>query len=639
MLLNWLNAREATDVGTALADDFVLQNAPGASGGHKRGESDSEGKQLKKFLQKFLQRVDQETRPLKLNVFKRAKLANSFKWRLIERGVEKPLVEELTQALVLRLTTGKTGSALPDKSPAASTGRAAGESAQTLLAKGNEHMARGAHAEAVNCYQDSIRLDGRNPVARNNLGVALCRVGEYQEAEEQFRRAIGIRANDADAHFNLGTLLRLKGQIVESEMPLRRALKLKPAYVNAQTSLGATLTVLGRTDDARELLEKALKLDPRNVQALVFLGDLLAREGRFAEAEVQFNRALEVDPKSPDAWVGLVGLHKMTSADAAVWLKGAQASADSGLEPLAEARIRYSIGKCYDDIGDFTRAFRSCQRANELMKTGARAYDSAGRKRFVDDMIRVYTREALSHAQRNTSDSMLPVLVVGMPRSGTSLVEQIIASHPAARGAGELRFWGQAFQKHATRLSTVPPEQGLSRQLAEGYLRTLSHGARGALRVVDKSPFNSDYLGVIHLALPSARVIYVQRDPVDTCMSCYFQSFPAALNFTLDLSDLANYYREHHRLMAHWRSVLPPGTLLDVPYAELIADQEAWTRRIVEFLGLAWDKRCLDFHETDRSVLTTSYWQVRQKVYTSSVGRWRNYEKFIGPLLELKGLN
>lgn len=638
-MFKWFDTREVTDVGTALADDFVLQSASGSGGRQKNGSPVVAGGDLQKFMQKFLQRVDRDARPLQLNLFKRAKLANSFKWRLLEKGVEKDLVEELTQALVLRLTTGTAASGLPAKSLAASASRPAGDDAQTLANKGNDRMTRGAYAEAVICYRDSVRLDGRNPITRNSLGAALCRVGEYQEAEEQFRRAIGLKANNADAHFNLGTLLRLKGQIVESEMPLRRALKLKPAYVNAQISLGETLTVLGRLHDARELLEKALKLDRRNVGALVSLGLLLAREGRFAEAEVLFNRAHEIDPKAPDVWVGLVGLKKMTPADAAVWLKGAQASADNALEPLSEARVRYAIGKCYDDVGDFARAFGSYQRANELMKSGALVYDGDPRKRFVDDMIRVYTREALADPQRPASQPTLPVLVVGMPRSGTSLVEQIIASHPAAKGAGELRFWGQAFRKHATTLSQRLPDQALRKRLAEGYLRTLAGAAAGAPRVVDKSPFNSDYLGVIHLALPNARVIYVQRDPLDTCLSCYFQDFPPALNFTLDLSDLAHYYREHRRLMEHWRRALPAGTLLDVPYEDLIADQEGWTRKIVEFLGLPWDERCLNFHSTERNVLTASYWQVRQRLYKSSIGRWRNYEKFIGPLLGLKGLD
>jgi hypothetical protein len=154
--------------------------------------------------------------------------------------------------------------------------------------------------------------------------------------------------------------------------------------------------------------------------------------------------------------------------------------------------------------------------------------------------------------------------------------------------------------------------------------------------VVDKAPINSDYLGLIHAVYPQARIIYLQRDPIDTCLSCYFQQFAPIMNFTMDLSDLAHYYREHQRLMAHWRSVLPAQALLEVPYAELVADQEKWTRRILEFVQLPWDERCMDFHKSDRTVHTASTWQVRQKIYRSSVERWRNYQKFIGPLRELK---
>jgi tetratricopeptide (TPR) repeat protein len=635
MLLNWLNAREATEVGVALADDVVLQTAPSSARAVKAG-SRAPDIRLESFLGKFMQAVDRKARPLRLNVFKRAQLANSFKWRLLEKGVERPVVEELTQALVVRLTTGKGGSVPAAKSPAGSTARAAGEDAGSLLAKADHHMARGAYAEGVVCYQDALRLDARNAIARNNLGTALCRVGDYNEAEEQFREAIGIKENYPDALFNLGTLLRLRGKIVESEMPLRRALKLKPAYVDAQIALGVTLTVLGRLEDAKGLLEKALKLQPRNVDALLALGSLRAGEGRFADAEPLFKKALEVDPKASDAWVGLAGLRRMSAADHAEWLKGAQASADSGLEPLSEARVRFAIGKYHDDTGDFARAFRSYQRANELMKTAAVAYDGAARERFVSDLTRVYTRELLSGAPAGASRSELPVFVVGMPRSGTSLVEQIIAAHPAATGAGELRFWGQAVRRHASKLLPGLPDQRLKSQLAEQYLRTLGERAGGALRVVDKSPFNSDYLGIIHSVFPHARMIYMQRDPVDTCLSCYFQDFPASLNFTLDLSDLAHYYREHRRLVEHWRNTLSERVLLVVPYEELVADQEKWTRRILEFIGLPWDARCLDYHLTESTVLTKSYWQVRQTLYHSSIGRWRNYQKFIGPLLTLR---
>ncbi len=634
MLLNWLNAREASEVGAALAEDFVLQTTSRASKSRARAS----GMQLESFLGKFLQAVDRKARPLQLNVFKRAKLANSFKWRLLEKGVEPPIVEELTQALVLRLTNVGAGSAAAGTARFGSTGRPVAEDARSLLATANEHSARGAYAEAIVCYRDSLRLDPRNAITRNNLGAALCRVGEYHEAEEQFRRAIGIREQYPDALFNLGTLLRVTGRMVESEMPLRRALKLKPVYVDAQVGLGMTLTVLGRLEDAKAVLEKALKLEPRNVDALVAMGSLRAREGRFGEAEAFFKSAVEADPNASDAWVGLAGLRRMTADDAGSWLQGAQASVGSGILPLREARIRFAIGKYYDDTGDFAAAFRSYQKANELMKTAAVAYDRDGRKQFVSDMMRVYTREALSQRRQAGSDSALPVLVVGMPRSGTSLVEQIIAAHPRAKGAGELRFWGQAFRRHASALLQGPPDQRLSGKLAEEYLSDLAERADGAERIVDKAPFNSDYLGIVHSVLPKAHIIYVRRDPIDTCLSCYFQDFPPALNFTLDLTDLAHYYREHRRLIDHWCNTLPPASLLVVPYEQLVIDQEKWTRRMLEFIGLPWDAHCLDYHLTESTVVTASYWQVRQGLYTSSIGRWRNYEKFIGPLLSLREL-
>jgi hypothetical protein len=231
---------------------------------------------------------------------------------------------------------------------------------------------------------------------------------------------------------------------------------------------------------------------------------------------------------------------------------------------------------------------------------------------------------------------MKPVFVVGMMRSGTSLVEQIIASHPAAAGAGELSFWYDSVGKHEAVIRREPLGERLREELAESYLGALARHSVDALRIVDKAPINSEFLGVIHSVFPKARIIYMRRDPIDTCLSCYFQQFSSTLNFTMDLSDLAHYYRRHQRLMAHWRAVLPPGTILEVPYAELVADQERWTRKILDFLGLEWVPGCLDFHSTSRPVVTASYWQVRQPIYNDSVQRWRHYRKFIGPLLDLK---
>ena len=633
MLLTWLNAREATSVGVSLADDFLQHGAPASGGRHKENGPGVRAAQL----QRLLQRVDRDARPLQLNMFKRAKLANSFKWRLLEKGVEASVVDELTQALLLRLSGNEVSDSPPSPAAAPANRRLTGN-LETLRAQGDEYLTQGVNDQAAECYQELLRHDSRNAVVANNLGVALCRLGRLKEAEAQFRRVIGIRANYADAHCNLGNLLRTTGRIKEAEMPLRRALKLKPTHLDAQVGLGTTLFMLARLEDARELLEKALKLAPRHVGTLLVLGELATREGRFGDGEGFFRRALESDPKAPGAWAGLAQLRRMTPADGD-WLKGAEESAANGLEPLVESNIRYAMGKYYDDIGDYARAFRSFERANELQRTVAEPYDRAGRTQFVDDLLHVYTKASLSDVSNGASDSALPVLVVGMPRSGTSLIEQIIASHPAASAAGELEFWPLAMRRHESAIRKAPPDEALSRKLAQGYQQALAAYAKDrTLRVIDKSPLNSEYLGVIHRVFPKARMIYVQRDPVDTCLSCYFQELPAALNFTLDLADLAHYYREHHRLVAHWRASLTAGSLLDVPYEGLIADQETWTRRIVDFLALEWDERCLNFHETQRPVLTASYWQVRQKLYQRSVGRWRNYRKFIGPLLGLGDL-
>lgn len=639
MLLNWLNAREATEVGTALADDFVLQTASSSSGmSRKQSRLHTGAKDLQGFLQRFLQRVDRDARPLDLNVFKRAKLANSFKWRLLEKGIDREIVEELTRALVLRLSANQTSGARGGVPDAGSTQRAAADNVPTLLAKAEVCIARSDFAEATTCYQDVLRLDPRHAIAHNNLGAALVKLGRYQEAESEFRRAIGIRESYPDAHSNLGSVLRVLGRTTEAEAPLRRALKLRPTFVEAQSGLGLTLILLARLSEAKECFDKVLRVAPRHAEALVGTAQVAALEGHFDESEATYRRALAVDPKMPSAWAALGQLRKMTPADRD-WLGAAEEIAASGLAALEEANVRFSIAKYYDDVGDFARAFRYYQRANELQKSAADSFDRDDYTRSVDDLIRVYTREALSTPHAGASDSTRPVFVVGMPRSGTSLVEQIIASHPRAHGAGELGFWAFAARKHESTVRHELPAEPLTRRLAEGYLRVLEGHSPDALRVVDKSPYNFERLGLIHAVFPKARMIYLRRDPIDTCLSCYFQQLSPTLNFKLDLTDLAHYFRQQHRAVEHWRATLPPGTLLDVPYAELVANQEAWSRKILEFLGLDWDERCLNFHQTQRPVVTASYRQVRQKMYQSSVGRWRNYEKFISPLLSLKDLS
>jgi tetratricopeptide (TPR) repeat protein len=636
MVFKWLDAGKAAEVGVALADDFVLRTAApsGDSFAARRGASQEE---LPKFMQRFLQQVDRDTRPLKLNIFKRAKLANSFKWRLLEKGVEPQLVDELTQALVLRLTAGE-GGAKPAGHGAVSSRRASARDAQALLARAEEALERREYETARESYQNLVNHYPRDALTHHGLGTALAQLARYQEAEQEFRRAIGLKPGLLQAHLNLAGVLQSTGRYDEAETPLRRALKLKPAYLDARISLGMTYLFLGRLKEARDCYEKALRGAQRNTRALVGLGQIEALEGRFDEAEAIYRRAIEADPEAPHAWAAVAALRKMTPADSG-WVKRAEEIAGNGLAVLDEATLRFAIGKYYDDVGDFRRAFRSYQRANELHKLRAEPYDRKAHTRFIDDLVDARTAEAIAGASAIGSQSERPVFVLGMPRSGTSLVEQIIASHPLAHGAGELNFWQIVVRAHESGLRQGLLSEKLRHRFAEDYLKVLAGHSADALRVVDKAPINASYLGLIHAVFPRARIVFLQRDPIDTCLSCYFQQFPPSLNWSMDLGDLTHYYRETHRLRTHWRRVLPPEVVLEVPYAELVADQETWTRRILGFVGLPWDERCLDFYKTARAVNTASVWQVRQKIYQSSVQRWRNYEKFIGPLLELEGLD
>jgi tetratricopeptide (TPR) repeat protein len=629
-MLQWFNAREATELGTALADRFAAR----AAGADARGRK-AAPKAPSKALQEFLRRAEGEVRPLRLNFYKKARFANTFKWRLVEKGVEPELADEVTQTLILQLSLANGGAATGPGSAAAPTARSDARKAESLVAQGNACIARGAHAQAVVHYQEALKTYPRQAEARNNLGAAFCHLGRYTEALDQFRQAMAIEPEYAEAHNNLGNVLRWRGFFAEAESSLRRAVELKPDYLDASINRALTLAFLGRLQEARAQFQRVLKAAPSNADALFGMGHIAAAEGRFDEAQAMYARALEVRPNMAIAWAAQAGLRRMTRADGA-WLTRAQQIAASGVAPLEEAELRFAMGKYCDDVGDFKEAFRNYQRANELQKAGAPAYNRAERVKFVDDMIRVYSRRAIATLEAGASASMKPVFVVGMMRSGTSLAEQIIASHPAAKGVGELGFWTKAVHDNEKLIRQAMPAWSLRRQLAEGYLRILSAQAADAVRVVDKATINSDYLGLIHSVFPNARIIYMRRDPIDTCLSCYFQKFSNALDFTMDLTDLAHYYREHRRLMAHWRAVLPAGTILDVPYAEMVTDLEGWTRRILDFLGLQWDQQCLNFHETRRAVVTASYWQVRQKIYGDSVGRWRNYRKYIVPLLRLK---
>jgi tetratricopeptide (TPR) repeat protein len=504
-----------------------------------------------------------------------------------------------------------------------------------------------AHSNLGNVLQDMGQLDGAiasfrraleiNPgyaEAYHNAGSALRELGQTDEAVAVCRRALEIKPDYVEAHVSLGNALGEQDQPEGAEASFRRALEIKPDYADAHHNLAIVLRNQRRNDEAEASCRRALEINPDLTAAIALMAELHADKGQFAVAENLFRRAIAIAPEMPEAWVGIARVRKMTSGDAA-WLAAAEKIAEGRLPVRKEVYLRYSIGKYHDDVGNFAQAFLNYQRANELTKQYAAQYERQHQTRLVDLLIRLYDHNWLVQKRANLNVSARPVFIVGMPRSGTSLVEQILASHPAVFGAGELSFWKTTFATHEAFILNGGMSDGMLGKLAHEYLRLLERFSTDALHVVDKMPDNFLFLGLIHAAFPNARIIHTQRNPIDTCLSIYFQHFETLHSYANDLDDIAHYYAEYLRVMDHWRLTFSPNVILHVPYEALVADQEGWSRTMLEFIGLPWNARCLNFHESVRTVSTASSWQVRQKISKSSVLRWRNYEKFIDPLQKL----
>jgi tetratricopeptide (TPR) repeat protein len=499
---------------------------------------------------------------------------------------------------------------------------------------GNVYLQLGRLEEAAECYRAA--LAGRPDDARimRNLGSVLRDLGSRHEAMEVYARAAGIEPGDAGIHCDLGSAqfeLRLVDAAAAS---YRRALALDPRWVPAHLGLALVLRQQRRAPEAEESCRAALAIEPDNVEALASLGELLADRGRFTEAEPLFQRAIALNPAFAPAYASIASHRRMTGADSA-WRAGAERML-GGRVPLAhEISLHYALGKYFDDLGQYDTAFGHFRQANELGKRLGSKYDRARLVRRVDEIVGLFPVGSAGSPDAAADTSELPVLIVGMPRSGTSLAEQILASHPSVYGAGEVIYWNSAYDRFRRSQAEGKPRAALLTALREEYLARLGAVAGGATRVVDKMPGNFLYAGLIHAALPRARIIHMQRHPFDTCLSIYFQNFYNIGPYANDLDDLAHYYQQYVRITDHWRAALPAASLLEVPYESLVADPETWSRRMVEFIGLPWDARCLEFHMTDRVVITASKWQVRQKISTKSAGRWRNYQQFIAPLRPL----
>jgi tetratricopeptide (TPR) repeat protein/LPS sulfotransferase NodH len=566
---------------------------------------------------------------------------------------------------------------------------AAPQQVAPLLALATQFLRAGRPADAIAPLRDAALLEPFNAIIQHDLGLACLEVGRIPDAIAALQRAVASNPRYADAHFRLGIVLEKLGNIGEAVAAYDRATKLQPSLTEAWFRAGALVYILGhreaaigcfrraaatggktnfgrlgkarallmedRNQEAEQVLREALVTDPTNAMTYDLLGTLLSDVGRFDEARACFERAIGIAPMLAGSYYELVRCRPVTSKDDGL-LQGMEAAlAMPGLEAAQRLRLHLAIGKAADDLGDYALAMRHFDAADDVRR-GFVSFDSAAFSVEIDRLIARCTPEWIARASALGSSDVTPVLIIGMPRSGTTLVEQIVSMHPEVGAGEELHFWNQrGAEWHRSYLaengSTGNSTAGNERPVvstknllpeflakaAADYLGVLRAIAPTAARVTDKMPFNFLWAGLIHVAFPRATIIHCRRAAVDTALSIHQTHFHPSLAFPTGGAELVAYFRSYQRLIHHWRKVLPADRFIEVDYEDLTSAPEPVIRRIIAACGLAWDDACLRPESNPRAVNTPSKWQARQPIYRSSVARWQRYEPWLGPLRALVG--
>jgi tetratricopeptide (TPR) repeat protein len=542
-------------------------------------------------------------------------------------------------------------------------------------ARASSLLEAGRVAEAIGRLLEAVRLVPDDAALQNELGSAFLRGGRLPDAVAALRKSIAL-APSADAYSNLGIAMQGGGDDDGAIASFREAASLSPELTVAQARLGdllfdkgerteaatayaaaatsAPTTSLGRVcramalyaearlPEAEEELRRLISDDPSNIVPYSLLGRSLQERGCFDEAAQAFEKAIEVAPWRSDAYYGLASSKRFTEADRS-WIAKVESRLEAKeweqLYPRALAdqhrmRLHFAIGKALDDLGEHAEAMRHFEAGN-VTRCQLRPFRPREFEQRVEHMIERFTPSFLAeHAAMGDPDPT-PVLIVGMPRSGTTLLERILSSHPRVAGRGELGFWSA---RGPTWADAKPEALALGAKRLQGdYLKLLRKGcASDALRATDKLPFNFLWLGLVHLLFPNARLFHTRRHPIDTCLSLY-TTLVGPLGFAASFQDLATCYRLYLRMMEHWRSTLPKDRLLEVDYEALVAHPEEQVRHVIAFSGLDWDPACLRPESNRAAVPTANMWQSRQPIHVGSVGRWKKYEPWIGELAALLG--
>lgn len=497
----------------------------------------------------------------------------------------------------------------------------------------------GEHVRAIALYLKVMEQEPENLAVMVNLAVAYINTRQFAHAGAVLSRALATNAEYVPAMAGMGALLLMLNDHDRAIEWLEKAVAGKSTDVNVYSNLSLVMGLQGRNEESLAYADQARRRDPKNPAVLTALSRTLVALGRMDEAQRFLRKAIEFDPQYGPAYERLA-MAKKFKRDDLPFIEKAVGVLQQGMRVVDRYSLLFAIGKMYDDIGDYEQAFRYFRQGNVLARDVEKP---DGDPHLTRCQKKLLTAELLSSPGEYGHRSDVPVFIVGMPRSGTSLMEQIIDSHPQAAGAGELteipRLMDEIFAaaKRESRFGIeqyAMPDPALWQEKADSYLQVLrSSGRDEALRVVDKLPDNYRFLGLIAMMFPKARIIHAVRHPLDVCTSCYFQLF-IGLKWSFDLKWIAETYCQYRELMEYWKSVLPAGRIVDVHYEQLIADPEPQSRHLVEACGLPWDPACLDYAKNTRGVQTASAWQVRQPIYQTSKMRWVNYAPYIGELAQ-----
>ena len=499
-------------------------------------------------------------------------------------------------------------------------------------ALGSAFAQNGQFAEASAILSHAVSLRPDSAAANRDLGAAYDCQDLHEQAIEAYRRAVELKPNLGDVHHRIGELYAMYSRNAEAADCFDRAADARRNTTQARLYRADAELLRGNIPEAEQWARKAVALEPASDAAYGTLAGLLYAQGRFEESAASFETALRLNPKAVKCWDGLAHCRKYSETDNAILGRMRAALQRGDLHEVERMTIHFAMGKVYDDCGDHAHAMEQFDMANRLRAKDVK-FDRAGFAAEIDRNIQLFTPDFIArHAAAATHDER-PLFIVGMYRSGTTLAEQIVSSHPDIAAGGELTVWTPTDFEFDSATGDFDPDR--THTAIEKYLSALQKIGPSAARVTDKLPFNCFRLGAIHALLPNARIIHCQRDPIDTCLSIYSTFFSSRVSFAARKDDLVFCYQQYLRMMDHWRKILPSDIFLEVQYERLIGDREAETRRLIAFAGLDWNDDCLRPEQNKRPISTSSAWQARQPVYTGSMQRWRRYEPWIGELRQL----